>query len=147
MDKLFGFWELQRKQEASLLVCHQQIRKLESELIEQRTLLEEDEAHLDKYLKSMKSATSHSRKQHKQKVRCSPPHRRDGNLSFSVLQHSILPSSLRSEPSSCVAGLHLQLHPLLRKAELQTVDSSVAPATVPSAAGVEVGCVQVVFLL
>lgn len=94
-----GFAELSettRKQEASLLVCHQQIRKLESELTEQRTLLEEDEAHLDKYLTSMKSATSHSRKQHKQK-----------------------------------------LHPLLRKAELQTVDSSVAPATVPSAGGVE----------
>jgi len=82
------FWELQRKQEASLLVCHQQIRKLESELIEQRTLLEEDEAHLDKYLKSMKSATSHSRKQHKQKVRCSPPHRRDGNLSRLAAQYS-----------------------------------------------------------
>ena len=76
------FGELQRKQEASLLVCHQQIRKLESELTAQRTLLEEDEAHLDKYLTSMKSATSHSRKQHKQKVRvlchdrnrsCCPP--------------------------------------------------------------------------
>ena len=79
VGQLFWFWELQRKQEASLLVCHQQIRKLESELIEQRTLLEGDEAHLDKYLKSMKSATSHSRKQHKQKVRCFPT---PGNYSF-----------------------------------------------------------------